>query len=70
MVDILITGGKFGQYVVQKDGLEGLAKFIASTCLFCAPLFALAFRTTHFWTSVTLLALGDPPSPTSIDVCT
>ena len=62
-MDVPFAGGKFGQYVVKKDGLEGLANFIASTCLFCAPLFALAFRTTHFWASVTLLSLGDLPPP-------
>lgn len=51
-------GGKFGQYVVRRNGLEGLSKFIALTCLFCAPPFALAFREHRFWFSVVLLAVG------------
>ena len=48
-------GGKLGSMVSRKHGMEGLAKFVALTCLFSAPPFALAFHLERFWFAVVSL---------------
>jgi len=52
------VGGKVGQWVVHHEGLHGLAKLVAATCLLCAVPFGMAFHEARFWPSVLLLALG------------
>jgi hypothetical protein len=52
------AGGKVGQIAVKSFGLSGLAKLVALSCLLSIVPFMLAFTSTNFWMSMTMLALG------------
>jgi hypothetical protein len=53
-----IVGSRIGQNMVIKEGLSGLAKLAAISCLLSIIPFAVAMKSSNFWLSVCCLALG------------